>query len=236
MEIKVIGSNSKGNCYIINGELLLDAGVPIKDIKIGLDFDLSKVVGCLVTHSHKDHNKSVKDLVKSGIMCYMNGNTIEETGIEDYNIKNHNYTIFKLDYYLIKPFECYHDVQCTGYLIIDTRTKESIVFATDTMQIPYEFSNATAYLIEANYSEEILNKKMENGEINTEMAKRVFHTHFSFENCMDFLQTQDLSKTKKIILIHLSDDNSDEKRFKEECEEITDISTICANAGDIIKI
>ena len=38
MELKVLGSNSEGNCYILNGELLLDAGVPIKEIKKGLDF------------------------------------------------------------------------------------------------------------------------------------------------------------------------------------------------------
>ncbi len=53
--IKILSSGSHGNCYLLesNGEILiLDCGIPMKDIKIGLDFDLRRVSGVLVTHSH----------------------------------------------------------------------------------------------------------------------------------------------------------------------------------------
>lgn len=56
MRIKCIGTGSNGNCYSLtdnNGNiLLLDAGLPINEIKIGIDFKVSKVVGAVVTHSH----------------------------------------------------------------------------------------------------------------------------------------------------------------------------------------
>jgi phosphoribosyl 1,2-cyclic phosphodiesterase len=55
MKLKVLSSGSQGNCYLLetNTEtLILDCGIPIKDIKIGLDFDLRRVSGVLVTHSH----------------------------------------------------------------------------------------------------------------------------------------------------------------------------------------
>ena len=39
-------SDSEGNI------LLLDCGIPIKEIKIGINFQVSKIIGCLVTHSH----------------------------------------------------------------------------------------------------------------------------------------------------------------------------------------
>ncbi len=56
MFIRCIGSSSKGNCYAIyadNGEiLLLDAGMPRKEIFKGIDFNISGVVGCLVSHGH----------------------------------------------------------------------------------------------------------------------------------------------------------------------------------------
>ena len=55
MKLKVLSSGSHGNCYLLetNTEtLILDCGIPIKDIKIGLNFDLRRVSGVLVTHSH----------------------------------------------------------------------------------------------------------------------------------------------------------------------------------------
>ena len=50
------GTGSSGNSYYIkadNGEiLLLDAGLPIADIKKGINYEVDKVVGCLITHQH----------------------------------------------------------------------------------------------------------------------------------------------------------------------------------------
>ena len=56
MNVKCLGSGSKGNAYALTDNeghiLLLDCGIIIKDIKIGIDFQVSKIVGCLCTHSH----------------------------------------------------------------------------------------------------------------------------------------------------------------------------------------
>lgn len=66
MKLKCLGSGSSGNCYLLtadNGEtLLLDAGLPIMDIKRGLNWDVKCVVGAICTHAHKDHSLSVSDL------------------------------------------------------------------------------------------------------------------------------------------------------------------------------
>mgnify|MGYP003178456827 FL=1 len=71
MKLKCIATGSTGNCYTLtssNGEtLLLDCGVPISEIKKGLDWNIKNVVGCVVTHQHGDHSKSVYDLRKIGI-------------------------------------------------------------------------------------------------------------------------------------------------------------------------
>lgn len=72
--IKVLASGSTGNAYIIQAEeeiLLLECGINFKEIKQGLDFDLSKVKGCLITHEHKDHSKAIKDVLAAGIDIYM---------------------------------------------------------------------------------------------------------------------------------------------------------------------
>ena len=56
MLLGVNSTGSTGNSYYIksdNGEiLLLDAGIPIADIKRGIDYEVGSVVGCLITHKH----------------------------------------------------------------------------------------------------------------------------------------------------------------------------------------
>lgn len=53
--LKVISSGSSGNSYALcadNEILLLDLGVKAVDIKKSIDFRISDVVACLVTHNH----------------------------------------------------------------------------------------------------------------------------------------------------------------------------------------
>ena len=55
MRLKVIASSSKGNCYIIGSKeeiLILECGVTFASIKKGIDFNLDKVVGVLISHEH----------------------------------------------------------------------------------------------------------------------------------------------------------------------------------------
>lgn len=55
MKLKVLASGSKGNCYILEsptGSLLIEAGIPWKQIQKGLNFDLRQVVAALISHEH----------------------------------------------------------------------------------------------------------------------------------------------------------------------------------------
>ena len=51
MTLKCIGSGSTGNCYLLtsnSGEtLIIDCGIPIKEIKKGLDWNVKGIVGAL---------------------------------------------------------------------------------------------------------------------------------------------------------------------------------------------
>lgn len=69
MKLIVLGSSSSGNCYILdNGKeaLIIEAGIRFQEVKKALDFNLRKVVGCVVTHAHNDHAKYIKAMVDSG--------------------------------------------------------------------------------------------------------------------------------------------------------------------------
>lgn len=53
--LRVGGSGSSGNCYsITDGEkvFLLDAGIPLPDIKRLIDWKVGDVVGVFISHFH----------------------------------------------------------------------------------------------------------------------------------------------------------------------------------------
>lgn len=56
MFVRCIGTGSSGNSYALhdnNGKiLLLDLGVSVKSIKKAINFRISDVVGCVVSHEH----------------------------------------------------------------------------------------------------------------------------------------------------------------------------------------
>ena len=62
MKLKVLGSNSAGNCYILENDkeaLIVEAGIDFRNVKKALGFNLSKVSGAIITHQHGDHSKYV---------------------------------------------------------------------------------------------------------------------------------------------------------------------------------
>ena len=54
--IKTLASGSTGNAYHISDgstSLLIECGIPIAKIKQGLNYRLSGVDGCLISHQHQ---------------------------------------------------------------------------------------------------------------------------------------------------------------------------------------
>ena len=56
-------------------------------------------------------------------------------------------------------------------------------------------------------------------------------SHMSIRNCIDTLKRMDLSVTRDIMLIHLSDGNADERDFVKRVREATSKRTYIAKAG-----
>ena len=53
--LKCVCSGSNGNQYILENEnevLLIEAGCNLKKTKIAINFNISKVVGCIISHEH----------------------------------------------------------------------------------------------------------------------------------------------------------------------------------------
>jgi len=237
MRLHILNSNSDGNCYLFtdnNGEtLIVECGVRFEKIKQALNFDLSKVVGCLVTHEHGDHCKGVKDLVKSGIDVYASAGTIQGFKFQSHRfnsiVKNNKFSIGPFD---IIAFDVHHDtLEPCGFLI---RHEEmgTTLFLTDTIYCDYKFPGLTNVLIEANYSQNIIDEKLRE---NPFLRNRVIQSHMSVETAIKTLKANDLSKVNNIVLIHLSDRNSDAKVFKQRIEEATLKTVTIATSGLVLE-
>ena len=223
--ITTLGSSSAGNAYLVDdGEtkLLLEAGLPYKEIQRGTGFRVSSLAGCLVSHAHGDHSKSVKDLIKAGVDVYSSAGTFQTLGIESHRaIAVQALQAFTIGTWRILPFDVQHDVEEPfGYLLV-SKNGNKLLFATDSYFIKYRFSNITHLLIECNYSIKLLDENIANGSVPAVMRSRLLRSHFSLEHVKEFLRANDLSKVVEIHLLHLSDTNSDEELFKREIQALT---------------
>jgi len=55
MKISVLASGSKANSYIIHNDneaLIIEAGLPLIDVKKALNFNLTSIVGMIISHAH----------------------------------------------------------------------------------------------------------------------------------------------------------------------------------------
>ena len=224
IEIKVLASSSAGNAYRVTDgqtELLLDAGLPIKDLRQKMNFELSSLAGVLISHSHKDHCKAVPDLLKVGTDCFMSQQTKEEGGYESHRVKilEPQKTV-RIGTWTVLPFFLEHDVPNIGFLLV-TKDGDKLLYATDTYYCKYTFNGLTHIMIECNHSYDILQAKVEAGILPIDHKNRLIRSHFSLENVKKFLQANDLSRVQEVWLIHLSSANSDAERFKREIQEVT---------------
>lgn len=221
MEIKILASGSSGNAYIISDgktSLLLDAGIPFKEIQKGCGFQTSSISGCLVTHRHGDHAKAIPKLLQRGITVYSNADVAElYPGVHQIDALKE----VPVGTLRVLPFEAEHDVPCYGYQVTSVETGEKLIYITDSAYIKYTFTGLTHLMVEANYAQEILLDNAKSERMPLFLAERVIQTHMSIETLLGLLRANDMSKVRQIYLLHLSDGNSDAETFKRQVQQET---------------
>lgn len=221
MKLKVFGSSSAGNGYLLFNEtesLLIECGIKFMEVKKFLDFDISGIQGCLVSHSHGDHAKNVSEITKAGINVYTQKETAETFGFESHRINTIQPAVnFAVGNFVVMPFDVKHDVPCLGFLIHHAECGTTL-FLTDTYYSEYKFSGLNNIIIEANYSNEIIDERLYQKQF---LRDRIYQSHMSLETCCELLQANDLSQVNNIVLIHLSDGNSNEEQFVDRVEKLT---------------
>ena len=208
-----LASSSKGNCYVVNdGEtaILLECGISFRRIKKGLGFDLSAIRACLVSHEHKDHAKSVMDLIKSGVEVFASEGTANALDCELITSVADR-TQFRVGSLEIMPFATFHDAaEPLGFLVYSRADGERLVFATDTVNLGYKFPKVNLLALEANYDKDILARCERMPE---KVRYRVTNSHMEIETLCQYLRTLDLSSCRTLYLLHLSNAASNEGHF-----------------------
>lgn len=207
MKLKVLGSGSKGNCYILESDteaLIIEAGVPFREVKVALGFNVRKIVGVLAGHCHKDHSGYI-DQHKGICPIY-----------KPYEVMT---PYERFGNFFIKAFSLVHDVECYGFYI-EHPDIGSLIYASDTEYIKYRFKNINHILVEANFSDDLI----DNEAINRE---HVLRGHMSLQTALDFISTNDNPTLRNVVLLHLSDKNADSAQFLQKTKETIKYGADC---------
>ncbi len=213
MRFEALASSSSGNAYIVSDNdtrILLECGVSHKKLQKLSGFSLSEFQACFVSHEHKDHAKSVAELISRGMEVYMSQGTAEALETDAVKLIEHmeQLNVGSLD---IVPFTTFHDAkEPLGFLIKSRIDGDVLAFATDTVSLRYKFPGLNILAIEANYDKNILERCEKMPE---KVRYRITNSHMEIDTLCDYLRSLDLSQCREIHLLHLSDATSHEGHF-----------------------
>ena len=213
MRFEALASSSAGNAYVVSDQetrILLECGISHSKLQKLSGFKLSEFAACLVSHEHKDHAKSVQELLGRGMEVYMSQGTAEALETEGVTTVEHleQFKVGSLD---IVPFTTFHDArEPLGFLIKSRVDGDVLAFATDTVNLRYKFPGLNILAIEANYDKAILSRCEKMPE---KVRYRITNSHMEIDTLCDYLRFLDLRECREIHLLHLSDATSHEGHF-----------------------
>lgn len=217
MRISVLSSGSKGNVTYLevnNKKFLLDAGRNYKYIENKLteiNVNIKDIDYVVITHNHTDHISALKTLVtKTGVAVI----TSQKMFFEIEDIKDYPNILVCEDEIVIEGIKVTsirssHDAIDSRNYIFEFNGK-SLAYITDTGYINNKYfkmlKNLDIYLFESNHDIEML----QHGPYPAWLKKRVIGDdgHLSNKMASFYLSKLIGDKTKKIILIHLSETNN----------------------------
>lgn len=231
MNLNVINTGSSGNAYCLShgtDMLLLDAGVPENAILKSVDFNLKDIDCVLVSHAHTDHFRSAEYLLNCFVNVMMSQESADSLKINTFRPTLHiaDEQQHTFGNWIVKSFKLEHDVDNIGYLVYHKETKQRICYVTDSGFIRALPKDINILIIECNHIASMLDK-----EEMEERYSRVRESHMSLERLESYLKKIDRTKLTHIVLVHLSDTNSDEQMIVRSIRNLTGVNVTAARNG-----
>jgi phosphoribosyl 1,2-cyclic phosphodiesterase len=208
MTFNIIGSSSKGNCCLVNDDLMIDLGLSYEMIKPYA----SKVKYLLLTHKHSDHLSltALRKLyvnVKPVIIC---GEWLKETlslYAEQVQVVEAG-KVYSFGSYKVSPVKAYHDVPNCGYRIMQGIHKH--LHITDTATL--DGISAKGYdsaSIECNHCEvkasKLIQEAIQKGEFTH--LEGAMNSHLSVQKAIKFCNENGI---KQLIPVHIGESTKSE--------------------------
>lgn len=216
MRFTAYASGSTGNLFTLEDghtSILIECGLSYRKMQQTLPKPPTSYDACLISHMHKDHAEGAYDLLKRGVQV-ITGENLQEI-------------VIKVGTFDVRSFPVKHDdeMPCFGYIIRSRVDLESLIFIIDGAYTGTRFDfSATIWAIEANHAQDLLRP----GHL---QDVRTSNTHMHIGQAISTLLENNLSRTREIHLLHLSDsERSDEARFIREVQGATGIPTYATQA------
>lgn len=177
---------------------------------------------------HSDHSAYIPKALEYQIPVYGNKDVVEKYPYVHILTQKYRYSIGK---FKVQCLKVPHNVLCYSF-IITCPSGEKILFATDLSKFNYKVSGCDAIMIEANYDEDIIYDALARGEV----VRSQSENHLEINDCLEAVERCVDTNTQLIILLHLSDGYSDEKRFQKMVHEATGKRVGVAHAGQVYEI
>lgn len=229
MKLRVLGSGSSGNCYLLENDtecLVIEAGIPFKAVKKALGFNVSKIVGVIVSHSHKDHAGYCEEYIRAGIPVFQL--TGKEKLFRECVRCFGNFWIRAVEN-LDKSGRWLHsnsdgsECPCYGFYIVH-QEMGVMIYASDTEYIRWKFPGVSHFLIEANYSMNLVDRDEPNYE-------HRLRGHMSIDTTCRFLKANNSPDLRNVILCHLSGQSADLERFQDLAQQEVSCQVYVAEKG-----
>ena len=217
MKLKCIATGSSGNCYTLTSEsggtLILDCGIPIKEIKKGLNWNIRNVVGCIVSHAHSDHSKSVEDLEAMGIPIFA-----PYLGDSRKSMNMGEFTVKPFDLTTIDGSWTHTDANgepCPIYgFLITHKEMGRMLYITDCELVKWRFKGINHILLGVNYDKDLIDNE-DSAKVN-----HVYRGHMSIDTACEFVKANNSKDLQNVIMCHLSKDNAEPDSFIEKMQKV----------------
>lgn len=214
-------TGSDGNAVVINGEILIDIGVPYKTLEESGYIPKLKLV--LLTHQHGDHFNprtagrlhDARPALRWGMCEWMVRPTydagVSKRVIDVMSTDTYSWNYLGTDIQSVAPITLVHDVPNCGWLLHVAGHK--IFYATDTGTLDHvNVGPCDYFLLEANHSkadiESRIKDKLERGEFAYEF--RAARNHLSQEQALDWL-ARNMGPQSKVLWLHQHKEKEDIK-------------------------
>ena len=215
MTCDILATGSSGNAVVINGEILIDCGVPMKLLRKSGYIKSLKLV--LLTHAHGDHFNAAtvralhqeRPALRWGCCEWMVPHLLE-TGVDRLSIDvtrptepgESSRALIYNNFVIVDPVHLVHDVPNCGWMI--HKNHERLLYATDTSTLDHiTAKDYDLYLIEDNHTkaeiEARIADKQSRGEFSYEV--RAARNHLSQEQANEWL-ARNAGPNSKVVFLH----------------------------------